>query len=265
MTGQIQDRNSQMVDNLRADLQPRYEPNFAWKGITGLYQALPALRGFWPCSAQINATQATYLTDIANNFHCRAVGGVMWGYDDLIPYILSEDCVCWYADNAQFDITGTEPSVVAAERGVSLGCWIKPDTNNTNYSLISKYHAAANLSYLLELVAGVPQFVVSTNGAATVTVTHTTPVTTGIWQYVSAQYWPSARMRVSLDDNSSVLVAGVPASIFNGDAQFRIGASHAGSENHYRGLFSCIYICASALSTSIDTAIWQQTRAMFRR
>jgi len=273
MTGQIQDRNSQMVDNLRADLQPRYEPNFAWKGITGLYQALPALRGFWPMSAQINATQAAYVTDVANNFHLANPAAAQHGYDDLIPYVDFNGTTqyLFYVDNAQFDILGTETTVVAAQRGLTLGLWVKdlsaaaPDSGG----LIAKSLAAGNQrSYdLMYNPANTIEFFISPDGTGTGLngVRHTTTLTVDptVWSFLVGRFDPTGEMAVFIDGQTDALAVGIPATIFNSTANLEIGTREA--TYFTGGKFSMAFICASALSDSIITAIWQQTRAMFRR
>ena len=268
MTGQIQDRNSQMVDNLRADLQPRYEPNFAWKGITGLYQALPALLGFWPMSAQTTDCQTWRETDIANRFDLTPPVGAPHGYDDLIPYVSFDGSTqyLYYVDSCQFSIAGTESVVEAKSRGLTLGCWVKPSAIAGVQSLIAKWLVAGNQqSYMLKLIAtGAPQLDISVDGTAVASSTSTALAVADDWWFIAGRFIPATSITVWCNGTQTV-AATAAASIFNSNAHLNVGASENGTLEFYGGLMSMAWICAAALSDSIITAIWQQTRAMFRR
>lgn len=266
MTGQAQRRNSQMVDNLRADYQPRYEPNFAWKGQAGLYLGLPALRAYWPLGAQINTVQSAYASDVANNFHLSN-SGAMHGYDDLIQYVEfdGQNDYLMYADNAQFDITGTEGNVVAAQRGLTLGAWVCLDAVNDE-GVIGKWDGASNnVSYLLYFNTQL-KFLVSNNGTAYTGVGSSASVTAGTtWHLAIGRFVPSTSLDVYLDGVKTSNVAAIYASLFSGAAELNVGAAHNHTTTWFTGKISNAFICAAALSDSIIEAIWQQTRAMYRR
>ena len=271
---QAQRRNPEQVAILSADLQPRYEPNFAWKGICGLYQSLPALRGFWPCSSQIVTAQSLYLPDIANNYHCAAASVPVWGYDDLIPYVEFDgtDDYFSFTDNTQFDILGTETTVVAAQRGLTLGCWFKTDElppDDWN-SMINKGDPSGaglnNWSYTLSLLDGHARVMISNAGTiAENTVDSTNSPTTTEWSLAIGRFVPSTSVDIFLDNTKTSKTTGVVASLYNSDAPLLIGAFSSPVMGFFNGKISMAFICAAALSDSIIGAIWQQTRAMYGR
>ena len=265
---QAQRRNPEQVAILSADLQPRYEPNFAWKGICGLYQSLPALRGFWPCSSQIVTAQSLYLPDIANNYHCAAASVPLWGYDDLIPYVEfdGENDAFYYGDNAQFDITGTETTVVAAQRGLTLGAWVKSDALG-GCAFLGKYnHPTDQRSYLLYDTGSNLTFTISAAGDAAITsASSALLIQVGVWHLMIGRFVPSTSVDVYLDNVKTTNSTAVPASIFNSTAEFNIGALNNHTTYWFDGKISMAFICAAALSDSIIGAIWQQTRAMYGR
>ena len=272
MTGQIQDRNSQMVDNLRADLQPRYEPNFAWKGICGLYQALPALHAHWPMSAQINATQANYVSDVANNFHLANIGPAVHGLDDLIPYVSlgGTPDKLFYADNAQFDIRGVEANVLAKQRGLTMGCWFRTAAApgvGLFYALMAKWAAGGN-QRAYQLFLDEDMFLqgwTSDDGTAEVTNIGTHALDLNEWNFCVMRYDPSTSVSLRVNGNEDTF-ASAYASLFNSSAYFCVGANGAtGGYNYCTGDYSMVFIAASVFSDSLVEAIWQQTRAMFRR
>lgn len=257
---QAQRRNPEQVAILSADLQPRYEPNFAWKGMCGLYQSLPALRGFWPCSSQINTTQGHYLPDIATNFHCTGASTPQWGYDDLIPYVEfdGEDDAFYYADNAQFDITGTEANVVAAQRGLTLGAWVYPTNNDEAWrGIITKWGP-----YGLFTIGARAYIGTTTPGG--VYASSPIAMTLNNWHLVIGRYEPSITQDIYQDNVKTTNAVGIPAALGNSAVDLYIGA-FSGSTYLWIGKISMAFICASALSDSIIEAIWQQTRAMYGR
>jgi len=267
---QAQRRNPELVSLLSADLQPRYEPNFAWKGICGLYQSLPALRGFWPMSAQINSTQAAYVTDVANNFHLTNYNTAQHGYDDLIPYVDFNGTTqaLYYADNAQFDILGTEANVVAAQRGLTLGAWITTNLlyDVANKSVMSKMWGDVTYWLLRGNAGGTMKFGISSNGGwgGWQTVESTASLDTTQWHLCIGRFTPITTLDIFLNGIKTSSPTAI-ASIVNGANEFNIGASANHTSDWWDGKISMAFICAAALSDSIIEAIWQQTRAMYGR
>jgi hypothetical protein len=267
---QAQKRNPELVALLSADFQNRYEPNFAWKSICGLYAALPCLRGFWPMSAGGYDGQAL---DQCGLGHLLArIDAPHYGYENLIPYVEMDGTndALTYADDANYDITGTETYTVAAQLGLTLGCWVKPDTFpgvGATDGIICKSAGAGHRSYQIRFNSTpVAAIEVSVDGTATKIVNSTETATASIWHLIIGRFIPQTSETIFYDNIETESVAGVPASIFNSDAPLMVGCTGSGvGANFFDGKMSMAFICACALSNSIITAIWQQTRAMYGR
>jgi len=264
---QLQERNDQLVSLLGADFQLRYEPNFAWKSACTQYQALCALRGFWPMGPQIHATQADYVVDIACNYHLANYHACVHHYDRLIQYVEFDGVndYLYRPNTPQFDITGAE--VYVATPGLTLGGWFYVEDDAVDQCLMSKDAGAPNKSYALYASGSVVndpiQFFISDDGTNTDNVSYDGYVVDE-WHYIVGRFNDAdagAELAIWYDETkTTATTARNSIAIAAGD--FRLG-SIQGVSDPLNGRASLCFICASALS---DTQIWslfQQTRAMF--
>jgi len=280
-TGQMQERNAQLVRLLSADLQLRYEPNFAWKSAVSAYLALPGLRAFWPMSS-VDYAAANRARDLSGQgYHLTDNNTPTFGYTNLAPW-------CEFNGTTQYlsrvdggaanwaDIRGTETYIDSTARGLTLGGWFKQDaqTGSVDQGLISKYNTLINQrAYLLETRdSGAITFVrgfVSVDGTAATSVgaVGTTPVAFGEWFFAFLRFVPSTSLDLYYASESvpfvkvSTVVA-IPASIFDSTADFMIGAFNAGVL-FYDGKASMCTLCAAQLSDAIIQSLFEQTKALF--
>ena len=83
----VQIRNPEQIDLLLGDFQHRNEPNFAWRAVCSMFQALPGLRGFWPCSS-LRYTLGNQVADLsAQQNDLTNVGPCWFGSEDLAPVV----------------------------------------------------------------------------------------------------------------------------------------------------------------------------------
>jgi hypothetical protein len=266
---QVQRRNDQMVSLLGADFQLRYEPNFAWKSACAQYQALCALRGFWPMSAQIHTSQTDYVTDVACNFHLTNVSVSKHGYDRLIPYVVfdgTSDYLC-YVDDAQFDVIGNEANVVVP--GLTVVGWFYPESGEEDQqALIAKWGGDGNKSYMLDIrtTAGFPvRFHISDDGTNFDSVSLDGYIQDD-WNFFAGRFNDAdagTELKVWINE-SNTTAATARNTIHNGGAHFTIGAAYDGTLYYpLNGRASLCAVCASALSDVQVWSLYQQTRAMF--
>ena len=267
----IQRRNDEMVDLLGADFQKRKESAFAWSTAMGVYQTLPGLRGFWPMSAFTATGNALSFAGSSQTRVLTYNGNPAYNFDGLAPYIRFDGTGDYLsrADEAGFDITGTETYVAAGHRGLTLGGWFRPESNTATEALISKWQAAANLSYILLLdgtVAGDPvSFLISDDGANASTVSSTSGFSTNTWQFMAGRFNDAdtgAELAIWLNDEMTT-AATARNSIFSGAAPFNISGYNNGTQL-FTGRASLCFLCACALADATVWAIYQRTRALFK-
>ena len=259
-------RNDEMLDAIRADVQFRYEPNFAWKSAVSAGLALPALRAFWPMSS-VDYAAATQCRDVSGGaYHLTNNNSADFGYDNLIPYV-EFDGTNQYLSRADggaanwADITGTEAYV--AQPGLTLGGWFNFDSvaGAGAQRLLCK-DTVANRQYSLYMLEATDtvRFEYFT-GAAIQGISSVATVSATTWHFLVGRFSPSNDHTVVVD--GTILTAGhANASIDDTGAAFEIG--RLGNNTQYlAGKASLCFLCAAALSDAIVECFYQQTRAMY--
>jgi hypothetical protein len=271
----MQQRNAQNVRLLSADLQPRYEPNFAWKSACSAYLALPALRGFWPMSS-VDYAAANRAIDLSGQGnHLFAVNTPTFGYDSLIPYVQLSNAggaanqYLYRADAGAgdwADVQGNEIYIIAADRGMTLYGWFYFDNAvGSNEYMISKFGAAGNRSYLIRRNAatGSIDFIISTDCTnQAVNLVGDIPATT-TWFFVAARFDPSTECAIFVNDEKDTTGVGVPATICDGGEPFTLGIQQSSLTADMTGRISHVALCAAQHEDRIILSVFHQTRAMF--
>lgn len=262
-----QKRPDEMVGILSSDLQPRYEPNFAWKSAIATFLAIPGLRGFWPMTSISSAGNAF---DVSGNGRTMTYnaggGGPTYIYDRLIPYFQGDGLgYLSRADEAGLDIIGTETYVGSSARGLTVGGWWYFDNAvGSDEYMISKWAAAASRSWVLRRnsATGAIEFFVSTDGTnIAATATGDIPADT-TWFFGVGRYDPSTDVQVWVNDDITTSAVGVPATIFNSGSSVNICSSGVpGSLMTGRAAF--VFLTTMQLRDWVVSALFQQTRALF--
>lgn len=269
-----QRRNNEMVNLLRADFFGRSEPNASWVHYPGAITQLAGLRGYWPMSAQIVSGGNTYARDTVCGYNLAYTNTPTAGYlvsatqTALPPWVhfvaASTQYLTYAADDAQHDILGTDTTISANERGLTLGGWFKFDTVPASVmGLMSKWLVAGNqCSYqLIKTAANNIAFEITADGSTVVTVTSAGTVVVDTWYFLAGRFDPSATLDVWIDNvKTSQAVAGT-ASIFNGTEPFQIGRTN--QTNYFDGYASHCYLAAAQQSDAIINALWEQSRVMY--
>jgi hypothetical protein len=258
----VQIRNAELVDLLRPDFIHRNEPNVAWSHAVSMHRALPGLRGFWPMSGFDGSGMATDMGSLGH--HLAYNGNPYYGYSNLVPYVHFDGVGDYleHLDHADFDITGTESFVPAAQQGLSVGGWFYFDGLGNLEAMMSKYGLAiADESWRLTKVpTDVARFVVS-DGAATTVVTSTTTLSAATWYFMAGVFSNSANT-ISVWLDNVYWSAAFNNTINNSTVAFRIGMQADGN-NPFVGRASLCWVCATALSDAIVKMIYHWTRSMF--
>jgi hypothetical protein len=162
------------------------------------------------------------------------------------------------------DISGTETYVAAAARGLTMGGYFYPEEAGTFEMVMTKWNAAGNQrSYALDLrVANTFSFRVSDNGVA-LDVVFSAAVSMGAWYFIVGRFDPAVEVNIWIDETETVQ-ATARASVFNGNADFAIGAA-SGGISYFQGRASLCFLCAAYLSDEIIRGLFAATRGLFRK
>lgn len=257
-------RNEEMVAGLAVDFPRRREASHQWARAIGLIQALPGLRGFWP-----GVIGNDVLVDMSGNGQnlTRNAGGRV-SRRGIIPTIEcpggSSDSFS-AADNAIFDIIGTETIIAAALRGLTIGCWYQiDDIGSGNDFMMAKWTAATatNGSYALYQGSGVLSFRV-TNGTTDYAASISGAVVAGTWAFACGRFAPGVDVYISQNDGAATAGgAGAPATANNSTVNFSLGA-RSDNTNQINGRLALPFICASYLPPFFPQAIFHHTRDLF--
>jgi hypothetical protein len=267
MNDQRQYYNSALYNQLVPDFQARDEPNFAWKSVCSLYLSLPGLRGFWPMSSVDESGTAL---DLSGQGRALAYNGnPTYNVDDLAPYIDLDGTGDYLSrpDEAGLDILGTETIYASGVRGLTMGGWFYADALTAIMFSMGKGTLAgvAADSYFIRWrgdVAGDPFRGTVSDGLAYVGATSTVTTVINTWYLAILRYVPSTSVDMFVSNVKTSTVAAVPAALNNTAAPLTIGAN-ATPGQYLDGRASMCFLCATALSDSIISAIYHQTRSLY--
>jgi hypothetical protein len=269
--------NPEMVKALASVFPLSGTPAFAWGNIVSMLQLYPCLHAFWPCSAHHDTHVNVYVDDIACGYDLTLNGAAtfqMWA-GGLPPCIRLASATTDYfahADDAQYDILGTDVHVLAAQRGLTLGGWFRWHDRTGQQALMSKWTAVGNMrSYrLMKDAAHNPFFEVSSLGtaASVVTVTSTVTVVNDVWYHIMGRFVPSLALDIYVDAVITTDAAAIPANIFHSNSPFEVGRSDG---TDYANIYaSLLFLAASrgwdgtaATRNLLPFAYYQHARKLF--
>lgn len=229
------------------------------------FLALPMLRGLWVASVN-NAGNWYDLSGLSKTLTYN--GNPTFNYSGLVPYWDYDGTEDYHsrADEADLDIIGTESYVASAARGLTLGGWFWLDNLTAQRGFISKYNidAVNERAYILyyDLAANRLQFIISTDGIAATIVAATDAPSATTWYFVVGRFTPSTEIKIWTNAATNTNTVGIPASIFNSNANFEIGSYSVGT-NNLDGRATLCFLCAAALSDGQISSAFQQTRGAF--
>jgi len=263
-------RRGDVMRSRSGELQNRHDASFAWKTEIDLVRELPGLRGSWKMNSFDN-TGALY----GFSGQTRTLtynGNPQYNYVGLVSFLWFDGTGDYLdrADEGALDITGTETTVATAARGLTMGCWVFPQSTGAEQAIIGKWNenGVNERSYLIDLTATNNfRARISTAGtAATIdSVTSSVTVTDSVWYYVEMTFDPSTRLAINVNGTIDELVAGVGASVYSGAANFVVGARDNGASALLTGRVSLAWLCAAYHTDTLTQAVYQHTRALYGR
>lgn len=226
---------------------------------------LPQLRGAWLFSS-INAG-GDLIDTSGHGKTLTNTGTVTFSNDDYMPYGILNGSSQYFTrgDEAHFDITGAH----------TILSWdYYDDTASTEEVIAGKWTIGGNQrSYILGRDGdGTYQAIVSDNGTNETTVNSTQVVASGNWTFGASRYNPSTELAVFVgyqgaDEGileKSVNTTSIPASLFNSNADFTLGALNISTtpDKQLAGRKAMTFLCAAALSDNFINMIYSQSRTI---
>jgi len=231
---------------------------------------IPGLRGFWPGN-QFNVTP-TVLDVSANSRHLTHGASTevynQWTAAGIYSSELLLDGSTQYfyrTDEGGLRITGTESYVVANDRGLTMGAWVRfANTASAIEAIMGKRVVATGQhSYYLRREAdGTIDAEVSSDGTAVVGVNTVGTLAANTFAFVCMRFDPSTELAVWLDDEKVVNITSIPASIFNSTSPLVIGATGLGGGEFMDGRVALLWLSAMQLQDHWITHIYETTRAV---
>jgi hypothetical protein len=271
--------NARLISRRESVFQKNHDPSFSWKTAISMYANLPGLVSFWPMSSvgyQTSPTPPLRSVIVPNHsghthiihdlFYEPPYSVAAFGYDGLIPYatVFGSDGYLRIGILQIYAITGTEPHIEPAYRGLTLGIWVQFSETGKGEALIGKADAV-NYAYYLEKTQDESVRVVVTDGLVNYGVESANTVDASQWHLVIGRWTPSTEASVFLNGVKTVETANVPATLLDSVAHPYVGYETPTSNNTSAKRVSMAFICTMSLSDTICQNIWHQSRAMFGR
>jgi hypothetical protein len=261
----MNDEMMRQLGTLQTTVDNMVKPEISLR-VTAPFQDLPGLIGLWyggrfqrstgnvPNLANVYGT--TNKQDLAYNgnptFNYLANGTGYANLDGVGDYFS-------VADNTDLDIRGNESFV--ANPGLTIINWTNLKAAGFMPILAKWNNGTSNKSYRVSQNATDQWlFQITTDGSTNFNLTHIA-TTTNVWTFTALRFVPSTSLDGWVNNSKQSIVAGVPATIYNGNASLRIGADDDGNiATIYQ---SISVLCASALSDAIIQSTFQQTRPLY--
>lgn len=256
--------NDELMGLTETHFQGRNEPQFAWQNLLSMLSTAPGLRGLWMMNAFDG--DGDCLDCSGNGLTLSNNGDIDYDLEGLIPNVDLDGAGDYLnrADQAEFDVTGTETYVQAAMQGSTIVSWVKPDAGNIGGAIVSHWQDNINeRGYLINIDATGYHLYLSLNGIATSTIGSGVAYTAGVWTFLCTRFDPGASLRLRVDETEYTnLVA--PASIHPAAAPFYIGRRDTGAAQvDYDGLIGPTGLYATYWPDHLVETVWAHSRSMF--
>ncbi|MEE8305865.1 MAG: LamG-like jellyroll fold domain-containing protein, partial [Gammaproteobacteria bacterium] len=152
-------------------------------------------------------------------------------------------------------------------QGLMMGGWFRFDdaTPAANELMVGKRGNGTSMAYHVRRgTGGNVVFEVSGDGTALVIVTATNFGAPGAdrWIHVVCRYIASTELKIWINGVANINAASVPASLFDGTADFTIGAAN-GSTWQMDGRASRVFLFGSAPPDSVAERMWRYQKALY--
>ena len=238
------------------------------QNIAGYYLALPGLRGYWPLT---HVDGSGYYLDLGGNGLTLTNNNNVYLYSDgsyisAARFVSASSTYLSRADEAAFDILGTELYVDAPYKGLTVGAWVNCLTlPSSSMHIISKWLSTGNQRSYALTSASTNRFSwnVSDNGTDSDAVTATVDSLINTWYFVVGRYMV-ATLEIDLwvNDTEYTNTTSIPSSLYSSSANFHLGASGV-PDSYLNGFINHAFVCAMALPDNVIVGLYEKTRLAF--
>lgn len=233
----------------------------------GQFLGAPGLRGLW-YPGSLDETGAVY--DRSGQGRVVAYNGnptLNLDGNLLLPYMDYDGVGDFHSrpTEAGLSITGTNTTIAAAYRGLTLGGIVWLDTLAASAGLIGKWNDTGNQrGYLLYFDTGTQniRLALSTLGTSGTAVSFggAAPVA-GAWYFVLGRFMPSVKYGTYQNGTWAETAVTVPPAIFANTAALQIGAFNAGTAL-LDGRWKLKFLAAAAWPDEFVEMVWQRARVL---
>lgn len=189
---------------------------------------------------------------------------VLLGHAGPYPYFYFTGSSVYYPPDTTGIVTGTESWVTPTQRGLTLGCWIKPTAyGSVSTPVMARMGVAGKYSYMMQIgTAGSGVMWISGDGFASGTVDQQWGHTFSLneWAFICGR-WNTSQISIIKNDTFSNGTT-AQSEIFGGDLPLIFGNRNAGSY-YYKGYMAYPFVCAASLSDELIENIYNKTRTLF--
>lgn len=240
--------------------------------IIATFQSLPGLVGLWYAGNFQRSTGNVYdfsgqtrtLTYNGNPKFANRNNGTGYNTLDGTGDYFSR------ADETDLDVQGNE-SVVnssAAWQGMTVLGWIYPGAvgGASGSGIVSKDYTAGNNRswHIIQGAAASTLFGRITTDGSTLVSLSMGDAGTGAWAFIAFRFIPSTSLDGWINNSKTTNAVGIPATIFNGNAAFQIGAYGAAGTFLFTGSWSIFSYHSMALNDGTIQSVYQQTRLLYQ-
>ncbi len=232
-----------------------------FQSVVSAFRLLPALRGFWPMAPVAAGGAAIDLSGHGERLEYN--GAPLYNlHDEVVPYVALDgvsDSLS-HADNALYDIVGTEAYIDPTLRGLTAGCWIRHQGLGSTNVYMAKYLSPPDASWLIAKDSGDAFRFSIVNASDLETVLSPNDATIGPWNFVVGRFEPGVAISI-FDNTTKTTQATLKTSINNSGTLMHVGAADGGAR--LEGDICLCFLCAAALPDSLIGDLFRITNPLF--
>jgi len=221
---------------------------------------LPGLREFW----EPFTTEAGELFGLLGGISLRLspINTPTFGLDGFPCYSLNGTTQYFTKTDSPFlRVSGTESYIAAAQRGFTVGAWVKV-VDNSAVQMIAEKSSASDFEFHLVLTGQgdgtlTTQFTVGYPGPQPVV---GASIQQGQWSFICGRFTPSLAVEIYVNGAWSSFTTAVHSSIAAGTGNFSFGAAHAAASYFLQGEIGPLFMCATSLTNATIETLYQAGR-----
>lgn len=223
-----------------------------------MLQMFPGIVGIWPMSVTDGAGRAIDVS--GNGLHLTNNGspGVNYGVYGA-QFLHSDSRSLSHVNVASLNVTGSEPHIFFANRGLTVGCWFQRVLIDSYVGLVKKRDANGKGVILGSLSSGKTRAAIG-NGAIDIAVDSLSSVGLSEWNFSALSFDPGVSIGVWFNDELTK-TATTDTAIVNDASTFYLGDR---SGIRLSGYMRLAFVAASHVSSEEMLRFYNTSRVLFQ-